>query len=42
MKSNSRILIAGSNGCVGSAIVRKLQEKGHKVGIGSVANFEQK
>ena len=29
MKSNSRILIAGSNGCVGSAIVRKLKEKGY-------------
>ena len=29
MKSNSRILIAGSNGLVGSAIVRKLKENGY-------------
>ena len=30
MDKNSRIFVAGHNGLVGSAIVRKLQEKGYK------------
>ena len=31
MDSNSRILVAGANGMVGSAIVRNLREKGHQI-----------
>ncbi len=31
MKSDSKILVAGANGMVGSAIVRNLREKGHQV-----------
>jgi GDP-L-fucose synthase len=38
MKSDSKVLVAGANGMVGSAIVRNLREKGHQVIIKGTRN----
>jgi GDP-L-fucose synthase len=38
MKSDSKVLVAGANGMVGSAIVKNLREKGHQVIIKGTRN----
>ena len=38
---NSKIYVAGHNGLVGSAIVRKLKEKGYKIARRTVAKYRE-